>query len=55
MPAVQLTELEVVWPLSRWHYFSPALADEELVNGHRPGIAERPGRSNIVCSDVVTR
>ena len=40
MPAVQLGELEVIWPLHRWHYLSPALADEGLVMHTDPDAAE---------------
>lgn len=39
-PIVHLHDLEVVWPLHRWHYVSPALADEGLVMPMEPESAE---------------
>jgi hypothetical protein len=43
-PTVQLCELEVVWQLHRWHYLSPALADEGLVMHTEPKSADDPRR-----------
>jgi len=44
---VQLCELEVVWPLHRWHYLSPALADEGLVMHTEQAATDDPTMASV--------
>ena len=44
---MQLSDLEVVWPLYRSHYLSPALADEGLVMPIDPASADAPTTASV--------